>query len=160
VKIYFYDEKSSKPNSFLCWHYLICDDGNLTQEAINFEDITTQSCNTNDVVIQIKGSLTCRNSKFLLQTDFFDRNTTILDINSSNRVVYRFYNGTVSMTIFAKPYLRHQRSGTSGMPRPEKINIYSTVKTKSMPRITVRISGYNHNITQKKHHFHYKVAEL
>jgi hypothetical protein len=51
----FYDEKSSKPNSFLCWHYLICDDGNLTQEAINFEDITTQSCNTNDVVIQIKG---------------------------------------------------------------------------------------------------------
>jgi hypothetical protein len=46
----FYDEKSSKPNGFV----LIlnaCDDGNGTQEEINFEDITTQSCNTNDDVI-------------------------------------------------------------------------------------------------------------
>jgi hypothetical protein len=69
----------------------------LTQEAINFEDITTQSCNTNDDVIYKlrEGSLTCEIQKFFTNEPSSTGTPTILDINS-NRVVYRFYNGTVS----------------------------------------------------------------
>jgi hypothetical protein len=30
-----------------------CDDGNLIQEDINFEDVTTESCSTNDLIYKL-----------------------------------------------------------------------------------------------------------
>jgi hypothetical protein len=45
----FYNEKSS---SLLVFVLALngCDDGNLIQEDINFEDVTTESCFTNDLI--------------------------------------------------------------------------------------------------------------
>ncbi|MFM2367869.1 MAG: hypothetical protein RL619_165, partial [Bacteroidota bacterium] len=78
-----------------------CDDGNLTQEDINFEDIPTQSCSINNIIYKLKDT-----ESLLLEipeTSFTNEPSTVgeptlLDINSANRVVYRFYNGTVSAT--------------------------------------------------------------
>jgi hypothetical protein len=99
----FYDEKSSKPNGFV----LIlnaCDDGNLTQEAINFEDITTQTA-----IPMILYKLKRRKPylwkflKVLYKQAFFDGTPTILDINSSTLFTV-FITVPYQQTIFAKPY--------------------------------------------------------
>ncbi|MFT5714710.1 MAG: hypothetical protein ACI9WT_001273, partial [Flavobacterium sp.] len=76
-----------------------CDDGNLIQEDINFEDINTQSCGNNNVIYKLKEkeALLVEIPKSSFTNEPSATGTpTILDINSSNRVVYRFYNGTVS----------------------------------------------------------------
>jgi hypothetical protein len=131
-----------------------CDDGNLTQEDINFEDINTQNCGTNDVIYKLK------EKEALLveipQSSFTNEPSstgtpTIIDINSSNRVVYRFYNGNVSADNIcetippATPSVTEQWNATAG-----KIQIFTTaVKTVNATDNSTRISGYNHNITFK-----------
>jgi hypothetical protein len=131
-----------------------CDDGNLTQEEINFEDIATQNCGTNDVIYKLK------DKEALLveipQSSFTNEpsstgTSTVLDINSSNRVVYRFYNGTVSVNNIcetippATPSVADQWNATAG-----KIQIFTTaIKTVNATDNSTRISGYNHNIIFK-----------
>jgi hypothetical protein len=131
-----------------------CDDGNLTQENINFEDITTQSCGTNNILYKLKDK-----ESLLLeipQTSFTNEPSTVgeptlLDINSANRVVYRFYNGTVATANIcetippATPIVTDQWTATDG-----KIAIFTTaVKTTNTTDNSTRITGYNHNIVFK-----------
>lgn len=131
-----------------------CDDGNLIQEDINFEDITTQSCGTNDVIYKLKEKeallVEIPQSSFTNEPSLADT-PTIIDINSSNRVVYRFYDGTVSADNIcetippATPIVTDQWNATSG-----KIQIFTTaVKTLDATDNSTRISGYNHNIVFK-----------
>jgi hypothetical protein len=131
-----------------------CDDGNLTQEEINFEDISTQNCGTNDVIYKLKEkeALLVEIPKSSFTNEPSSTGTsTILDINSSNRVVYRFYNGAVSADNIcetippATPSVTDQWNATAG-----KIQIFTTaVKTVNATDNSTRISGYNHNIIFK-----------
>lgn len=131
-----------------------CDDGNLTQEVISFDTVTTQSCNTNNIIYKIKGQ-----EALLIQipsSSFTNEPTTagsptILDINSTNRVVYRFYNGTISSSMFCEtippssPTVTDEWIATAG-----KIQITTTaIKTTNATTGKTSITGYNHNIVFK-----------
>lgn len=132
-----------------------CDDGNLVQEDISFDDISVASCSTNDILYKI-------NSKeaLLLQipfTNFTNVETgtglpTSIDIdNSTFRAIYRFYNGTVtsdnicSIIPSGTPIVNDQWVATSG-----KIQITTTaVKTTNTTNNSTSITGYNHSIVLK-----------
>lgn len=128
-----------------------CDDGNLTLETINFEDVATQSCSTNSIIYKLK-----EREALLLEipkTTFVNEPTvvgipTVVEIDKTNRVVYRFYNGTVAVDNIcntippALPNVTDQWTATSG-----KIQIITTTITApgSIAGST-KITGYNHNI--------------
>ena len=131
-----------------------CDDGNLIQEDIDFETATTQNCSTNDIIYKLK-----EKEALLVEipaTSFTDEPSlagtpTILDINTTNRVVYRFYAGTVAADNIcetippATPVVTDQWNATDG-----KIQIFTTaVKTTNTTNNSTRITGYNHNIVFK-----------
>ena len=132
-----------------------CDDGDLTLETIDFEDATTQSCSTNDIIYKLKEKeallFEIPESSFENEPTAPD-SPTIIDIdNSTYRVVYRFYNGTVATDNIcntippALPSVTDQWTATSG-----KIQIITTaVKTTNTTENSTRISGYNHNIVFK-----------
>jgi hypothetical protein len=132
-----------------------CNDGDLLFEDINFEDVATQSCSTNDIIFKLK-----EKEALLLEipkTSFTNEPTvpgtpTLIDIdNSTNRVIYRAYNGKVSADNIcntippALPTVTDQWTATSG-----KIEITTTTITTagSIPGSTV-ITGYNHRIVFK-----------
>ena len=132
-----------------------CDDGDLTLETIDFEDAETKSCSDNNIIYKLK-----ENEALLLEipkTTFENEPTdpespTVIDIdNSTNRVVYRFYNGTVAEDNIcntippATPYVSDQWTASSG-----KIEIATTTKTipGTIAGSTV-ITGYNHRIVFK-----------
>jgi len=132
-----------------------CDDGDLTLETIDFEDATTQSCSTNDIIYKLKEkeALLLEIPESSFENEPTDPDTpTIIDIdNSTYRVVYRFYDGTVAADNIcntippALPYVTDQWTATSG-----KIQIITTaVKTTNTTENSTRISGYNHNIVFK-----------
>jgi hypothetical protein len=130
-----------------------CDDGNLNLETISFDSTTTQSCITNNLIYKLKDK-----EALLLeipQTTFVNEptnpnNPISIDINNSNyRLVYRFYNGTVSSDNIcstippATPLVTDQWTATSG-----KIEIITTaIKSINTTDNSSRITGYNHNIS-------------
>lgn len=127
-----------------------CDDGDLIQETINFEDVTTQNCSTNEIIYKLRDSealiLEIKNVTFPVETTIQE-----LEISSTNRVYYRFYNGEVtSATICetippATPTVTNQWIATSGT-----IVITTTaVKPLNPDDNSTKITGYNHNITFK-----------
>lgn len=138
-----------------------CDDGDLTLETIDFEAATTQSCSDNNIIYKLKESeallLEIPKTTFVNEPSNIDSATgyyipTVIDIdNSTNRVVYRFYNGKVTSENIcntippATPYVTDQWVATSG-----KIEITTTTQTSvgSIPGSTV-ITGYNHHIVFK-----------
>ena len=123
-----------------------CDDGNLIQEDISFEDVATQSCSTNNIIYKLKDKealiLEIPESSFTNEPSLAGA-PTIFDINSANRVVYRFYNGTVSSSTICEtippitPTVTDQWTATAG-----KIQIFTTaVKTTSATDNSTRITG-------------------
>jgi hypothetical protein len=129
-----------------------CDDGNLSLETINFDDVATLNCTDNNIIYKLK-----EKEALLLEipkTTFVNNPTvpgtpTEVEINNTtNRVVYRFYNGTVVADNIcntippATPIVTDQWTATSG-----KIEITTTTITQagSIAGSTV-ITGYNHNI--------------
>ena len=132
-----------------------CDDGDLTLETIDFEDATTKNCTDNDIIYKLK-----ENEALLLEipkTSFVNDPTvpgtpTVINIdNSTNRVVYRFYNGKVADDNIcntippATPYVNDQWVATSG-----KIEITTTTITQSGSIAgSTEITGYNHLIVFK-----------
>jgi len=138
-----------------------CDDGNLTLETIDFEDATTQTCSVNNIIYKLKEKeallLEIPKTTFVNEPSNIDSATgdyipTVIDIdNSTYKVVYRFYDGTVAADNIcstippAKPYVSDQWTAISG-----KIEITTTTITSagSIPGSTV-ITGYNHRIIFK-----------
>lgn len=132
-----------------------CDDGDLTMEDIDFEDVSTQSCTTNEIIYKLK-----EREALLLEmpkTDFVNEPTDVdnpIEINIDNstyRVVYRFYNGTIASDNIcntippALPTVTDQWTGTSGI-----IQIITTaLKSTNTTENSTRITGYNHNIVFK-----------
>ncbi|MES2574494.1 MAG: hypothetical protein V4572_06100 [Bacteroidota bacterium] len=133
-----------------------CDDGDLTMEDINFDDITTiEHCTTNDILYKLKEKesllLDIPESEFI-NNPTLPNEPILIDIdNSTYRVIYRFYNGVVSTDNIcntippATPNVTDQWTATSG-----KIQIITTpIKTTNTTENSTRITGYNHNITFK-----------
>jgi hypothetical protein len=131
-----------------------CSDGDLSQEVISFDLVTTQSCSNNGIIYKIK-----EQEALLIQippTTFTNEpttvgNPTIIDINTTNRVVYRFYNGVVSSSMFCEtippssPSVSDEWIATAG-----KIQITTTaIKTSNAATGQTSITGYNHNIVLK-----------
>lgn len=127
-----------------------CDDGDLIQEDISFEDVATQNCTTNDIIYKLKDSeaLILELVGFTFPTETKSQE---LDISASNRVLYRFYNGAVTSSTIcetippATPIVVDQWTTSGG-----KIVINTTaVKTTNTTDNSTKITGYNHNITFK-----------
>ncbi len=136
------------------WFINGCDDGNLTQEDISFESVTTQSCSNNDIIYKLKEKeallLEIPESSFTNEPTITGE-PTIININSSNRVVYRFYNGTIASDNIcetippATPVVIDQWNATDG-----QIQITTTmVKSTNTTDNSTRITGYNHNVVFK-----------
>ncbi|KDN55549.1 hypothetical protein [Flavobacterium seoulense] len=136
-----------------------CDDGDLTQEDISFEDITqTQSCtnsSTNSLIYKLKDqeALLLEIPTATFSTELTEANDTLnLNISTTtNRVVYRFYNGTVATANIcetiapATPIITDQWVATDG-----QIRIVTTpTKTTDATTNRTKITGYNHNIVLK-----------
>ena len=131
-----------------------CDDGNLTQEDINFETATMQSCSTNNLIYKLNKTealiLDIDSTSFTKEPSLKGAPTEI-DITSTNRVVYRFYAGAVSSDNIcetippATPIVTDQWNATDG-----KIQIFTTaIKKTNTTDNSTRITGYNHNIVFK-----------
>ncbi len=127
-----------------------CDDGDLIQEDISFEDVAAQNCTTNDIIYKLKDSeaLILEVLGFTFPTETISQE---LDINASNRVLYRFYNGAVTSSTIcetippATPIVMDQWTTSGG-----KIVINTTaIKTTNTTDNSTKITGYNHNITFK-----------
>ncbi|WP_264563836.1 hypothetical protein [Flavobacterium sp. N3904] len=131
-----------------------CDDGNLIVENIDFTDVPTQSCTTNDLLYKLND----QESLILnIPSTTFSNNPTdvgdpiSLDINSTNQVVYTFYNGKVVTANICDvikpptPSVNSQWNATSG-----KIQITVTQQsTSDATNNSTTITGYNNNIVFK-----------
>ncbi|MBK0368858.1 hypothetical protein [Flavobacterium agrisoli] len=131
-----------------------CDDGNLNVDTINFEDASVQSC-TNGIIYKLN-----ENESMLLQmpegaiVDEPSETNTPLQYNINNstyRVIYRAYNGTVSADNIcstippALPNVTDQWTATGGI-----IEIFTTQNTTTdETNNSTRITGYTHNIKFK-----------
>lgn len=136
-----------------------CDDGNLTQEDISFEDVATQSCSnsggSNKLIYKIKEkeALIIEIPTATFTTEPTPVNEPIeLNIGTTNnRVVYRFYNGNVAAANIcetiapATPVITEQWTATSGTMQI----VTTAIKTTNATTNATRITGYNHNITLK-----------
>lgn len=132
-----------------------CDDGDLFFEEINFDDAKLAKCD-NGILYKLN-----EKEALLIELPGFEfpnetKNQTII-IGGKNRVVYRFYNGTIATANIcetippATPGVTDQWSATQGI-----IEIASTpIKKVDETNNSTRITGYNHyivlkNITFKK----------
>lgn len=131
-----------------------CDDGNLTVDEIDFSDVPVQKCSDKDLYYKIK------DDKMLfieIPASTFTENETLdgapieVQINSTNKVTYRRYAGTVTSANIcgAAPdvttNLVEQWNATSGI-----IQIIATaIKTTNATDNSTRITGYTYNINFK-----------
>ncbi|OXA97296.1 hypothetical protein [Flavobacterium hercynium] len=134
-----------------------CDDGDLTVDTIDFEQVTTsQACSTtNELIYKLKGQ-----EALLVQVPLETFGTDpslidepyIFDINNSTyRVVYRAYSGTIATANICNaippttPNVTEEWVATSGKMEIITVPVYTTNETTGATRIT----AYNHNITFK-----------
>jgi hypothetical protein len=142
-----------KQNGILIALFLVllgCDDGNLTVDTINFDDVATQSCTTNNIIYKIndKEVLIIEIPKTSFGTEPTALNTpTIVPISATNRVFYRFYDATVTASSICEtvapitPIVTKQWTATSG-------NIQISTSAQKNTDGT-KITGYKHSIVLK-----------
>lgn len=130
-----------------------CDDGDLTVETINFDDVAINECETNDILYKIN------TNEVLILLIPEDQNpyenvsgVTEYPVNSQNQVRYRLYNGPVgSDNICATiqpgtPQISEEWIATAGTI------VVTTSPVYSVPDVTTgatKILKYNHNIVFK-----------
>ena len=131
-----------------------CDDGNLTVETIDFENIAAVKCTSKDVIYKVKDA----EILFLEipSTAFgFDETPlgtpTLIPISSTIRAVYRLYNSAASADNVcptvpsATPNVKEEWITTSGT-----IQITTTAIKVPGPEInSTKITGYKHYIVLK-----------
>lgn len=128
-----------------------CDDGDLFLEDINFDKATVATCANNDIIYKLneKEALLLELPGFIFPSETKTQEVTI---GGSNRVVYRFFNGTVKADNIcetippATPIVVDQWTAAAG----GKIVITSTpIKTTDATNNSTKITGYNHYIVLK-----------
>jgi hypothetical protein len=131
-----------------------CDDGDLTVDVIDFSEVTAQKCSAKDVIYKVKDS-----EMLFLEVPgaTFTENQTIagtpitLQINATNKVTYRKYDGTVAANNIcptvpsATPNLTEEWNASAGI-----IEITSTaVTTTNTTTGATQITGYRYYIVLK-----------
>jgi len=132
-----------------------CDDGDLTVDVIDFSEVTAQKCSLKDVIYKIKDS-----EMLILEipsTTTFTENETLegapisLQINATNKVTYRKYDGTVTANNICptvpegNPNVTEQWQASSGTIEITAIAVKSTDATTNATKIT----GYRYYIVFK-----------
>lgn len=131
-----------------------CDDGDLEVENIDFTDIVAQKCAEKDVIYKINDAemLVLAIPSSVFPNDETPVDTPIeISISSTNQVIYRQYNNTVSADNIcptipaANPSLVEEWTATAGT-----IQITSkAIKTTNETTGSTRITGYRHYIVFK-----------
>jgi len=131
-----------------------CDDGDLIVDTIDFTDVSAQSCTDNNLLFKLKESesLILNIPKETFANDATEVGVPIeLEINSTNQVVYSFYDGKVAAGNIcdlippATPNIKNQWKASSGI-----IQITTTaVKKLNETNNSTTITGYNNNIVFK-----------
>lgn len=133
-----------------------CDDGELTVETIDLSTVPIEYCSLNDVLYQINGSEILALEIDDYEAAFINDQTLagvprIINLDASNKVVYRTYDGTVSdLNICsaipaASPNVTQEWVATSGT-----IEITTTAVTATNATTNaITITKYNHNIVFK-----------
>jgi hypothetical protein len=136
-----------------------CDDGDLTIETIDFEDVTAVKCGINNLVYKIK-----ENEALIIEipeaSNAFVNEVTAANtprqfiISATNKVVYRSYSGTIETETIcstippSSPNVTEEWVATSGI-----IEITTTAVVVPNTTLTsgnaTKINGYNHNIIFK-----------
>jgi hypothetical protein len=134
-----------------------CDDGDLVVDVIDFSDVTAQKCSDKYVVYKTKeAEMLILEVPQEVYDEIFENDETLTDtpreveISSTNQVVYRQYNGTVSSDNIcpnipaATPNVIEEWVASSGT-----IQITTTsIKTIDANNAT-KITGYKHNVVFK-----------
>lgn len=128
-----------------------CDDGDLIVDTIDFDEVATSTCPENNLLFKIKESEVLILD--VLEDNFKEEPTDeddpiVLDINSTNQVVYDFYDGKVTTSSVCdilkpvSPKLFNKWEAVSG-----KIEITTEiVKSLDETDNSTRITGYKHSI--------------
>ena len=132
-----------------------CDDGKLTVDTINFEDVTASSCG--EIIYKLKDSEALF-MKIPAEKDAFLNDETLLDkpreipIGDEVTVRYRFYNGKVASDNICivsgpiTPVATGEWIAKSGTIQISTKANYATTNTETGQK---KISGYNHSIVYK-----------
>ncbi|REG99785.1 hypothetical protein C8P67_104422 [Flavobacterium aquicola] len=132
-----------------------CDDGDLIVETINFDQVTTSSCSANNLLFKMK------ESEILILNipkNSFDENATPPDnpkelvINTTNQVVYNFYDGKVATNNVcdlippSSPNVETQWKASDGIIEITTVAVKTTVDENNN---STKITGYKNTIVFK-----------
>lgn len=131
-----------------------CDDGDLTVDTIDFDEVTSTSCDTtNTLIYKLKTQEALLLQMLPKSIINEDKDTIVYNIDDTNyRVLYRAYNGTVAKenicgTIPPKtPSVTEEWIGIAGKIQIATAAVY---KTPAPTDGHTEIIGYNHNIIFK-----------
>jgi len=133
-----------------------CDDGELTVETIDFTNVPAVKCNLNDIIYKLNGSEILALEVPASENAFINEPTIpnsprVVNLTTTNRVVYRSYNGTVSAGNICStlpvtsPNVIEEWTANSG-----RIEIITTaVLTTNSTTNATTITKYNHYIVFK-----------
>lgn len=137
-----------------------CDDGDVTVQNINFEDIQPEKCSETNLLYKINNTdallfnvedVTTFNTLFLNDITLENTPRTVAISPTINKVIYRSYNGTVASTKFcgtitdANPAVTEEWNAISGIAEV----ITNANKSINTANGVERITSYNHLITFK-----------
>lgn len=124
-----------------------CDDGDITLESFNFDTVNIQECTDNNLIFKINGDemllINIPEASFANE-ETPDGSPRIVNISSSNQIIYRIYSGTVTSNNIcatippATPVVQDEWNATGGTIEIITDALYD------VDGITV--IGYTHNI--------------
>ena len=133
-----------------------CDDGEITVQTIDFTTVAAVKCNLNDIIYKLNGSEILALEVPESENAFINEPTIsgtprIVNLNTTNRVVYRSYNGVVSSANICatlpatSPNVIEEWTANSGRIEIITTPVYNTNTTTNATTIT----KYNHYIVFK-----------
>ncbi len=136
---------------FLClFLFLGCDDGDMSVTTFNFSSLTVNKCTDNTFVYKTEG-----NEALLLDiplSNFVNsEGTRVYTLNSSDKLVYRLYNGAVNSSVLcsdfpvSEPQVTDEWTALAGAT----IEITTLANPDSQNGGILEISGYTHHIVIK-----------
>lgn len=127
-----------------------CDDGDLSIDTINFDSVSAQECSLNNVVYKINGNqlllIEIPEANLPYENKVGDKSFTI---NSTNQVIYRSYNNTVTSASIcstippASPIVTEEWTAIAGTITIHTTAIYGAPNSQTG---AIKISKYRHTI--------------
>jgi hypothetical protein len=124
-----------------------CDDGDITLESFNFDTVTIQECTDNNLIFKINQEemllINIPETSFA-NVETADGSPRIVNVSSSNQIIYRIYSGTVASTSVcslippATPIVNQEWNATGGTIEIITDALYAADG--------ITITGYTHNI--------------